>query len=145
VLLLKPHEAVAEGGENGGRERRRKQRAKPWVRMCSAWPGRHYSVRETDGWAPRCFDFFSNLSKTSSALKIQNGCLTLLQKIPIFAGGSLGTLRTRSLICKNVSYHTSANRRGLNKIKEFEFEVQTVQPFMYNLILQGFHSSFQNT
>jgi hypothetical protein len=34
--------------------------------------------------------------------------------------------------------------RGLNKIKEFEFEVQTVQPFMYNPILQGFHSSFQN-
>jgi hypothetical protein len=31
------------------------------------------------------------------------------------------------------------------KIKEFEFEVQTVQPFMYNLILQGFHSSFLNT
>jgi hypothetical protein len=44
-----------------------------------------------------------------------------------------------------VSYHTSAKQRGLNKIKEFEFEVQTVQPFMYNPILQGFHSSFQNT
>jgi hypothetical protein len=27
-----------------------------------------------------------------------------------------------------VSYHTSAKRRGLNKIKAFEFEVQTVQP-----------------
>jgi hypothetical protein len=39
---------------------------------------------------------------------------------------------------KNVSYQTSAKRRGLNKIKEFEFEVQTVQPFMYNPVLKDF-------
>jgi hypothetical protein len=45
----------------------------------------------------------------------------------------------------NLSYNTSAKRRGLNKIKEFELEIQTLQPFMYNSILQGFHSSFQNT
>jgi hypothetical protein len=32
-----------------------------------------------------------------------------------------------------------------NKIKEFEFEVQTVQPFMYNPILEGFHLCFRNT
>jgi hypothetical protein len=28
------------------------------------------------------------------------------------------------------------------KIKEFEFEIQTLQPLMYNPILQGFHSIF---
>jgi hypothetical protein len=44
-----------------------------------------------------------------------------------------------------VSYNTGAKRRGLNKIKEFEFEIQTLEPFMYNPILQGFHSSFKNT
>jgi hypothetical protein len=43
-----------------------------------------------------------------------------------------------------VSYNTSVKWRGLNKIKEFEFKVQTVHPFMYNPILQGFHLSFQN-
>jgi hypothetical protein len=43
-----------------------------------------------------------------------------------------------SLICKNVSYHTSAKRHGLTKIKDIEFEVQTLQPSMYNPILQGF-------
>ncbi len=32
-----------------------------------------------------------------------------------------------------------------NKMKEFEFEIQTIQPFMYNPVLQGFHSNFQNT
>jgi hypothetical protein len=48
-------------------------------------------------------------------------------------------------MCKNLSYNTSAKQRGLNKIKGFEFEVQTVQPLMYSLILQGSHSSFQNT
>jgi hypothetical protein len=50
-----------------------------------------------------------------------------------------------SLICKNLSYNTGVKQRGLNKIKEFEFEIQTLQPFMYNPILQEFHSSFQNT
>jgi hypothetical protein len=33
----------------------------------------------------------------------------------------------------------------LNKIKDFEFEIQTLQTFMYKPNLQGFHSSFQNT
>jgi hypothetical protein len=32
VLLIKSHEVVAEGGGNGGWERRWKWRAKPWVR-----------------------------------------------------------------------------------------------------------------
>jgi hypothetical protein len=32
-----------------------------------------------------------------------------------------------------------------NKIKEFEFEIQTLQHFMYKPNLQGFYSSFQNT
>jgi hypothetical protein len=37
-----------------------------------------------------------------------------------------------------VSYHTSAKQLGLNKIKEFEFEVQTVQPFMYKPTCKDF-------
>jgi hypothetical protein len=32
-----------------------------------------------------------------------------------------------------MSYHTSAKRRGFNTIKEFEFEVQTVQPNLANI------------
>jgi hypothetical protein len=42
-----------------------------------------------------------------------------------------------------LSYNTSAKRCGLNKIKEFDFEIQALQYFMHNLNLQGFHSSFQ--
>jgi hypothetical protein len=115
ALLLKPHEAVDDGGVaagtvggNDGREQ--------WVetvggnggseavgagkvvattvRRRSTWPGCLCSDYETDGWAPRSFDFFSNLSKTSSTLKIQNGCLILFQKFPMFACGSLGILQT---------------------------------------------------
>jgi hypothetical protein len=41
-----------------------------------------------------------------------------------------------SLICKNVSYHTSAKWHGLNKIKEFEFEVQSVQPNLIRISLK---------
>jgi hypothetical protein len=37
-----------------------------------------------------------------------------------------------------VGYHTSVKQRGLNKIKEFEFKVQTIQPFMYKLICKYF-------
>jgi hypothetical protein len=33
----------------------------------------------------------------------------------------------------------------LNKINEFEFEIQILQHFMYKPNLQGFCSSFQNT
>jgi hypothetical protein len=66
ALLLKLHEAVAEGRGNGGWERRRKRQAKPWadkaaataIRTHSVWPMRLYSDRGTDGWAPRGFDFF---------------------------------------------------------------------------------------
>jgi hypothetical protein len=47
-------------------------------------------------------------------------------------------------ICNNLSYNTSVKRRGLKKIKEFEFEIQTLQPFMYKPTLQGFDSTFQN-
>jgi hypothetical protein len=45
------------------------------------------------------FLFFSNLSKTGSTLKIQNGSLILLQKFPIFACGSPGILWTIFLLC----------------------------------------------
>jgi hypothetical protein len=79
ALLLEPHEAMAEGGRKGGQEQRWKRRAKPWA-------------RGTDGWAPRGFDFFSNLCKMGSTLKIQNGCLILLKKFLIFACVSLGFL-----------------------------------------------------
>jgi hypothetical protein len=30
-----------------------------------------------------------------------------------------------------IEYDTSAKQRGLNKIKEFEFEIQTLQYFIY--------------
>jgi hypothetical protein len=43
------------------------------VQRSSARPGHLCLNRETDGWAPHSFDFFSNLSKTGSTLKIQNG------------------------------------------------------------------------
>jgi hypothetical protein len=87
ALLLKPHEAVADGSRNGGRERR----AKPWVRARRR-PRHLCSDREVDGWAPHGFDFFSYLSKTGSTLKIQKRCLILLQKFPIFASGPLEIL-----------------------------------------------------
>jgi hypothetical protein len=45
----------------------------------------------------------------------------------------------------NLSYNTSVKRRSLNKIKKFEFEIQPLQPFMYDPMLQGFHSGFLNT
>jgi hypothetical protein len=40
------------------------------VQTRSARPGRLYSDHGTDRWAPHSFDFFSNLSKTGSTLKI---------------------------------------------------------------------------
>jgi hypothetical protein len=64
------------------------------VRMCSARPRRHCSDRETDGRAPRGFDFFPNLPKTGSIFKIQNGYLIFLQKFLIFACGLVGILLT---------------------------------------------------
>jgi hypothetical protein len=95
ALLLKPHEAVAEGGmavETTGEAVGAGKAAAAAVRRRSVWPGRLCLDREAGRWAPRGFDFFSNLSKTGSTLKIQNGCLNLLQKFPIFACGSLGIL-----------------------------------------------------
>jgi hypothetical protein len=44
-----------------------------------------------------------------------------------------------------LSYNTSAKRHGLKKTKEFEFEIQTIQYFIYKPNLQGFYSSFKNT
>jgi hypothetical protein len=49
------------------------------------------------------------------------------------------------LVGKISSYKTSVKRLGLNKRKEIEFEIQTLQYFIYNPNLQGFPSSFQNT
>jgi hypothetical protein len=96
ALLLKPHKAVDDGGaaprlwaaNNGSEAVGVCKVAAAAVQTRSAPPGRLCSDRETDGWAPRGFDF-SNLSKTGSTLKIQNGCLILLQKFPIFACHSL--------------------------------------------------------
>jgi hypothetical protein len=44
------------------------------VGMSLVWFGHRHSDSVTDGWAPHNFDFFSNLSKTGSSFKIQNGC-----------------------------------------------------------------------
>jgi hypothetical protein len=89
---------IATGG--GGRWRRKLREwwvgtaaVKPW-----AWGRRQPPLSEGTrcglgasvwtgspiGGSHAVFDF-SNLSKTGSTLKIQNGCLILLQKFPIFA------------------------------------------------------------
>jgi hypothetical protein len=90
------------GGGNGGRERRagtvceamgEGKAVAAAAPSHSVRPGHLCSDREADGWAPRGFDV-SNLSKTGSTLKIQNGCQNLLKKFPIFACGSLGMLST---------------------------------------------------
>jgi hypothetical protein len=100
--LFRGRRAFIAGG--GGWQRRRELRVERWrsrghgkaaaaaVEMSSAWSGGRRPDRETDEWASRGFEFFSNLSKIGSTLKIQNGCLILLQKFPIFACGSLGIL-----------------------------------------------------
>jgi hypothetical protein len=67
-------------GSNG----RRKWQAKLW-----AWLGASVgTVRWTSG--PHTVFDFSYLSKIGSTLKIQNGCLILLQNFPVLACGSLG-------------------------------------------------------
>jgi hypothetical protein len=80
------------GGWNGGREM---AAAKPWAWARQWLPlseggrrGLGASVRtgSPTGGTHAVFDF-SNLSKTGSTLKNQNGCLILLKKIPIFACG----------------------------------------------------------
>jgi hypothetical protein len=69
ALLRKPHGVVAEGGvvaETVGRNGGRKRRAKPWAwarRQPPLFEGAQHGLgvcldRETDGWAPRGFDFF---------------------------------------------------------------------------------------
>jgi hypothetical protein len=71
ALLLKQHEAVAEGyvaagtvGGNGGRSRVRGQGGGYCCPKALSTVGRLCSDREADRWAPRYFDFF---------LFIQNG------------------------------------------------------------------------
>jgi hypothetical protein len=85
------------GGGNGGWET---AAAKPWARARQRLPlsvgGRHglgASVRTGSPTGGSRVDFdFSNLSKTGSTLKNQNGCLILLQKFPILACVYLGIL-----------------------------------------------------
>jgi hypothetical protein len=99
------------GGGNGGLERRVEMAGEAMgmgtavataVRRHSAWPGRLCSDREADWWAPRGFNFFPNLSKTGSTLKIQNGCLILLQKFPIFYAARVGYCKQFSQLCRHL-------------------------------------------
>jgi hypothetical protein len=46
---------------------------------------------------------------------------------------------------ENQVQHKCQKGLGLNKRKEFEFEIQTLQHLKYKPNLQGFHSSFENT
>jgi hypothetical protein len=69
-------------GGNGGRSR-----------GCGQGGGLGTSVRTMRLMGgPHTVLIFFYLSKTGSTLKIQKGCLILLQKFPIFACGSLGIL-----------------------------------------------------
>jgi hypothetical protein len=95
ALLLKPHKAVDDGGaaprlwaaNNGSEVVGVCKVAATAVQTCSAPPGRLCSDRETDGWAPRGFDFFQFIqnwlnfknSKWVSYLapKISNFCMPL--------------------------------------------------------------------
>jgi hypothetical protein len=54
------------------------------VGASSTWSGHRHPDSEADEWAPRGFEFFSNLSKTSSTLKNQKWVPYLIPKIPSF-------------------------------------------------------------
>jgi hypothetical protein len=103
-------EAVEGGGascRNGGRKM---VAVKPWARARrrpllseGARRGLGASIQTgspTDG-SRAVFDFFFNLSKTGSTLNIQNWCLILLQKFPIFSCGYLGYYEQFSQLCRH--------------------------------------------
>jgi hypothetical protein len=92
------------------------------IRRRSAWPGR------------LCF-YFSNLSKTGSTLKVQNGCLILLQKFPILHAASLGYCEQFFQLCR----HPIPNiNRAENPRSDSTFEslinLKGIQTFWKNLI-----------
>jgi hypothetical protein len=104
VLLLKPHEAVVDGGVVAGTAA-----AKPWGRA-RRWPplsvgarrgpGRLCSDRETDGWAPRGFYFFQFVH---NRFKFKNSkCVAYLApKFPNFSFGRLGYYEQFSKLCQH--------------------------------------------
>jgi hypothetical protein len=103
ALLLKPHEAVDDGGVaagtvggndgreqwvetvggNGGSEAVGAGKvAAAAVRRCSTWPGCLCSDYETDGWAPRSFDFFFQFIQNQLNFKNSKWVPYLVPKIP---------------------------------------------------------------
>jgi hypothetical protein len=86
---------VDEGGGNGGLDGGRERSMKPWADMAAAvirtrsaqWC--RCSDCVVDGWAHTVL-YFPKLSKLAQHMEIENGCLTVLQKLPIFASARLG-------------------------------------------------------
>jgi hypothetical protein len=72
-------------GNGGGKAMGMRNAAAAAVRRRSAWSGR-LPDSEADDWAHAVLYFFQ-IIQTSSNLILENGCLTVLCKLPIFACG----------------------------------------------------------
>jgi hypothetical protein len=60
---------------------------------------------------------FSNLSKTGSTLKIKNGCLILLQKIPNFCMWLTWDIMNNFLNCADMQFPTETELKILDQIQ----------------------------
>jgi hypothetical protein len=89
------HEAVAEGGGNGGWDGGRERPVKPWadkaVATVRTWSARRHCCSDcvADGWAHAVL-YFPELCKLAQHMEFENGCLTMFQKFPIFHVARLG-------------------------------------------------------
>jgi hypothetical protein len=79
--------------------------------------------------------YFSNLSKTGSTVKVQNGCLILLQKFPILHAASLGYCEQFFQLCRHPipNINRAENPRS-NSTFESLINLKGIQTFWKNLI-----------
>jgi hypothetical protein len=98
------HEAVAEGGGNGGWDGGQERPAKPWadkaaamVRTWLAWQ-RHSSDRVADGWAHTVL-YFLKLSKLAPIWKLKMDALTCSKNSQFFHVARLGHCKKISQLC----------------------------------------------